>query len=288
VPFFSEFLYGELRGKADPAANASVHMEDYPAADLSCIDEELERRMSAAQKIVSLARAARTRVNLKIRQPLSELRVVLPKDVTPESLKDLVSVIAEELNVKKVVFSSDPGEVTSLTARPNFKLLGPKLGKSIGSAKQKIESLPDEELRSFKASGSIELDLDGRSVALTSDEIEVVSVDREGFAAESDSGYTVAVSTRLSDKLINEGLAREMVNKIQNMRKTSGLEVTDRINVLVQSDAKEIARALQDFRTYIMSETLADSLEFADASDYEGQDWKINEFDTRIGVSRTR
>jgi len=284
TPFFSEFIYGELRGKFDPDAPESVHMEEYPSVNESAIDEGLELRMGAGQKIVNLARAARTRVNLKIRQPLSVLKIVLPKELKSSDLETLTPIIAEELNVKEVQFTNDPGEVTSLSATPNFKLLGPKLGKKIGLAKQKIQDLPDEELRSFNRSGSMTLELDGDTYSLTSEEVEIVSVDREGYAAESDYGYTVAISTELTDDLLAEGYARELVNKIQNMRKASGFDVTDRINVDLSSSEQVISSA-DEFAEYIKSETLADNLRFKDNVP-DGQDWNINGEKAVIQVTR--
>ncbi len=284
MPFFSEFIYREMKGKIDPKANVSVHMEDFPETDESQIDLDLERRMSAVQKIVNLARAARTRANLKIRQPLAELRVVLPSEITESELDKLKPVIKDELNVKDVVFSDDPAEVTSLKAKPNFKLLGPKLGKDIGAAKAAIESLSDSELNTFRATGTISLSLNGQEYELGTDEIEIEAVDREGFAAESDSGYTIAIVTQLTDELRAEGYARELVNKIQNMRKSNGFQVTDRITVAISSEAEAVIAAMNSFREYIMTETLADSLE--QLSQNDGMEWNINEHKTLIRVTK--
>ena len=259
-------------------------MEDFPETDESQIDLDLERRMSAVQKIVNLARAARTRANLKIRQPLAELRVVLPSEITESELDKLKPVIKDELNVKDVVFSDDPAEVTSLKAKPNFKLLGPKLGKDIGAAKAAIESLSDSELNTFRATGTISLSLNGQEYELGTDEIEIEAVDREGFAAESDSGYTIAIVTQLTDELRAEGYARELVNKIQNMRKSNGFQVTDRITVAISSEAEAVIAAMNSFREYIMTETLADSLE--QLSQNDGMEWNINEHKTLIRVTK--
>lgn len=289
MPFFTEFLYRELVAKLEPNANQSVHMEDFPVADIAAIDLALEKRMGAAQKIVNLARAARTRVNLKIRQPLAELRVILPDDLSADDLDNLKPIIAEELNVKSVVFSDDASEVTSLTAKANFKLLGPKLGKKIGWAKDAISSLSDASLSEFQKTGKLALSLNGHDITLTTDEIEIESVDRDGYASERDSGIVVAISTTLTDDLISEGFARELVNKIQNMRKGHGLDVVDRINVTYDSSQPVVSSA-SGCADYIKGETLADSLvyepTFTGGQDWFIQEWNINGHHAVIRVKK--
>ena len=284
MPFISEFIYRELKGEVDEGANISVHMEDFPTVDETAIDTVLENRMSAAQKIVNLARAARMRVNLKIRQPLSELKVILPRDVSASDLAHLKPIIAEELNVKKVTFSDDASEVTSLKAKLNFKLLGPKLGKGVGLAKEAISLISDHSLREFLNTGKLPLSVNGEEYILTADEVEIESVDREGYAAETDAGFTVAIATVLTEELIAEGFARELVNKIQSMRKTSGFDVTDRINVSLSSTEKVVSSA-ENFTEYIKSETLADSIDFT-AELPDGQNWNINGEEAVIQVAK--
>jgi isoleucyl-tRNA synthetase len=285
MPFFSEFIYRELRGKHDPGANPSVHMEEFPKADEYQIDKALEERMGAAQKIVNLARAARTRVNLKVRQPLAEMRVQLPAGLIESDLEHLKPVIADELNIKAITYSRDAADLMSLKAKPNFKILGPKLGKKIGLAKDVISGLKEHALRDFLKAGKLAVSLEGEEFILTREDLEVESIDKEGFAAETDGNFVVAISTVLSESLIQEGIARELVNKIQNMRKTSGFEVTDRISVSVSS-IEAVLTSAKNWGGYIKGETLADDIVTSAVQIDGGQKWDINGHVAYIRVNR--
>jgi isoleucyl-tRNA synthetase len=282
MPFFSEKIYIELSGDGVE----SVHMEDYPAADESLIEPELEQKMASAITIVSLARTARTKSRLKIRQPLSEMIVVLPSDVRPDSLYNITGVISEEVNIKRIRFSADDSEIISLKAKPNFKLLGPKLGKKIGMAKSAIEKLDDDVLREYTSTEKLVLKLDDEQFTLSGDEIEIERVSKENYAVESDDGYSVAVSTLLDEGLIQEGYAREVVNKIQNMRKSADFQVTDRIRVSVKSTG-DVKSALDNFGDYVKGETLADELLSGDIEGEVQQEWDINGQPATITIART-
>ncbi|MBD3381049.1 MAG: isoleucine--tRNA ligase [candidate division Zixibacteria bacterium] len=282
MPFFTEKIYRELV----PSGKESIHMTDFPDFDQDKIDEKLETRMSSVISIVSLARTARTKARLKIRQPLAEMIAVLPKHLHKTDLDDLKPVIAEEINIKDVRFSSDDAEIIELTAKPNFKLLGPKLGAKIKLAKTAIESLPDSDLREFRKSGKLSLALDGEDFQISDGEIELETQDREGYAVEADDGISVAVSTELSEDLVMEGYARELINKIQNMRKSADFNVTDRIKVAVKS-TDPIDKTLDKFGEYIKTETLADEMARGEVKGEVTQDWDINGQPATITVSRT-
>lgn len=281
MPFFSEKIYIELAGNGVE----SVHMETFPVSDESMIVPELERKMASVISIVSLARTARTRSRLKIRQPLSEMIVVLPRGVESKSLDNLLGVIREEINIKDVHFSSDDSAIIELKAKPNFKLLGPKLGKKIGLAKATIENLGDDVLREFVSTGKLHLNLEGEEYTLSGEELEIERAEKSNFAVESDNGYSVAISTQLSDELIKEGYARELVNKIQNMRKTADFQVTDRIRVAIKS-TDEVMKALDSFGDYVKAETLANEISSNDIDGEASQEWDINGQPATITVSR--
>ena len=281
MPFFSEKMYRELAQNGTD----SVHLESYPVADENLIEADLEVKMNAAITIVSLARTARTKSRLKIRQPLAEMTVVLPKDVKQAAIEELVDVISEEINIKNVSFSDNDAGLVTLTAKPNFKLLGPKLGKKIKSAKAAIMELPDKTLREFMKSGSLDLKIDGETFTLNSEELEIESIDKENYAVEADNGFTVAISTMLTDDLVLEGYARELVNKIQNMRKTADFQVTDRIKVGIES-TDDIKKALDSFGDYIKTETLADDIAFNNSEGEVKQEWDLNGQPATIYVSR--
>ena len=281
MPFFSEKIYRELAQNG----TESVHLESYPVADESLIEPELEVKMNSAITIVSLARTARTKSRLKIRQPLADMTVVLPKGVEQSAIEELVDVISEEINIKNVSFSDNDAGLVTLTAKPNFKLLGPKLGKKVKSAKAAILELPDQVLREFKKSGALDLEIEGEKFTLTSEELEIESIDKENYAVEADNGFTVAISTQLTDELVLEGYARELVNKIQNMRKSADFQVTDRIRVGIESTG-EIKKALDSFGDYIKAETLADDIAFNKNEGEVKQEWDLNGQPATIYVSR--
>jgi len=281
MPFFAEKLYLELAR----CGTESVHLESFPEYDQDLILPDLENKMAAAISIVSLARSARTRSRLKVRQPLGEMTVVLPGNVKPQELADLTGVIAEEINIKQISYAQDDSEIITLRAKPNFKLLGPKLGKKIKTAKELIERLDNATLRRYQATGQLTLTIEGEHFTLNGDELEIEQVEKEHCAVESADGFLVAISTELTENLIMEGFARELVNKIQNMRKTADFKVTDRIKVSIKSTA-EIAQALNLFAEYIKSETLAEKISQGDDSGELKQDWDINGQPATIAVSR--
>ncbi len=288
TPFISELLWKELMGanREELGLPLSVHMTEFPSSDEALIDSALERNMGLVEKIVSLGRAARARKNLKVRQPLSSLMVGLPEDDDFEKLGNDLEIVRDELNVKEVVSSSNLDQYVSYSAKLNFKTAGPKLGKLVKAAAAHISGLPGETVKEFVKKNAFEFESDGKSVILTSDEVDVSENERDGFAVEHDSGVTIALVTELTGELINEGFARELVSKIQNMRKSSGFEVTDKISIGVETtDRLKSAATLHE--EFIKRETLAKSLMFLeqDAAD-GGTDWNINGEKATIVVAK--
>ncbi|MCI0596146.1 MAG: isoleucine--tRNA ligase, partial [candidate division Zixibacteria bacterium] len=258
APFISEKLYQELAAKFKSGAE-SVHWAAFPACDESKIDAALERKMDDLIQLVVLGRAARNKSKIKVRQPLPELYAVVPGGKPDAALAELAPIMAEELNVKKVTFLPSSETLFSLTAKPVFSALGPKWGKKIGAAAEKIKSLGTAELLRLKQKGELELVIDGETVTVNEGEVEIVEKSPEGLVGESFGGYAVALDTRLSEELVLEGLARELVNKIQNLRKESGFEVTDRIRLSI-AGTPAVAKALERFGPYIQKETLAEKI----------------------------
>ncbi len=258
APLVSEKLYQELVAKFKPGAD-SIHWETFPVCDEKKINAALERKMEDLIQLVVLGRAARNKSRIKVRQPLPELFAVVPGAESNRTLSELVPIMAEELNVKKVTFLPSSEKLFSLTAKPVFSVLGPKLGKKIGAAAEKIKSLGTGELLRLKQKGELELVIDGEVVTVDRSEVEIVEKSPDGLVGEIFGGYAVALDTRLSEDLVLEGLARELVNKIQNLRKASGFEVTDRIWLSV-SGTPPVAKALERFGGYIQRETLAERI----------------------------
>jgi len=279
-PFMSELLWKELQGDNRDRFGQplSVHMTAFPTANEALIDKELEDGMGMAEKIVSLGRAARSRHNLKVRQPLARLIISLPSDKRPEQLGPYLDIIRNELNIKKVEISDSTDTYMQYAAKLNFRLAGPKLGKEVKQAAALLAELEPAELRKFAVDKKLALKLgDGLTVELTDEEVEVSRLEKEGFAVEAEGGITVVLATGLTEELRDEGFAREMVNKIQNMRKTSGLNVTDRIRVRVVSTSR-LQTAASRFMDFICDETLAQELVFTKGIDNGNNvtEWNIN------------
>lgn len=276
IPIVSELIWKELMGENREKHNIplSVHMTDYPKTDKSVIDTELETVMGLTEKIVSLGRAARSRKNLKVRQPLAKLIINLPDGRSFDSLSDFIYVIKDELNIKEIEASDSLDNLVTYSAKLNFKTAGSKLGKNAKDAAAQIAALDSDIVKKFSIDKTIALDINGTSFELTTDEIDIIKTEIENYAVESESQITVALETLLSDELLSEGFAREVVNKVQNMRKTNGFEVTDRIDIFVSS-SKKLVDALGEYKDFIKSETLADSLEFKEALP-KGTEWNIN------------
>ncbi|MBU0630226.1 MAG: isoleucine--tRNA ligase, partial [Candidatus Margulisbacteria bacterium] len=255
-------------------------------AEESLIDERLEKEMAFVKKVVSLALSARKRKSLKVRQPLARIMIHSENGVKPSV--EISEIILQELNIKKIEYIEEAGDFLTYNAKPIFASLGPKVGKSMGQVAGIIKNLTTDEIKRFLSQGRFTISLDDRQLDLTGEEIEVVREEKEGFAVESDGGVTVALDTERTPELIDEGFAREVVNKVQNMRKTSGFEVTDRILVRLFAD-EPLAGAVDRFEKYIRTETLADSLERVGLNQAGGgTEWNINGEKAVISVARTK
>jgi isoleucyl-tRNA synthetase len=287
APFISELIWKELTaGIMIDTEVISVHMANYPKSDASLIDEKLEEKMDLARRIVSLGRAARSRKNLKVRQPLAKLMVGLPGKDGFSRLQDYIEIIKDELNIKEITPAEDLDKYVSFNAKLNFKTAGPKLGKAVKKAAAYVQELSSDEVKHFAQTGRMEIEADGHKITLTDDEVEVHKIEKEGFAVENDYSLTVALSTELTPELIDEGFAREMVNKIQNMRKSSGLEVTDHIKVAVHS-SDTLKKAVNKYDDFIRRETLAEQIEFIEKDPLENSTtWNINGEKAAIAVAK--
>jgi isoleucyl-tRNA synthetase len=296
TPFIAEKLYQELSAKVDPdspprsepnGSPQSVHLASFPKVDEKYIDKKLEEKMEVLRKIASLTRAARNRVNIKIRQPLPEVWAKVPKGMEKKELESLSKLILEEVNVKKVSFVDDDISMTELVAKPNFGRLGPKFGKDANQIAQKIRTLSKEELKRFKDEKVLKLELEGKIVELGGDDLEVGEKEKEGFVVESENEYKVALSTILTEELKDEGFARELVNKIQNMRKSAGFEVMNRIKMDIKTTPR-LYSAIEVFDEYIKSETLAEEITKSGEKGEFSQEWDINGERAQISVARVK
>ena len=266
MPFLAERIYLNLTEGLESGRD-SVHLEDFPRLDESLIDSELEAEMDIVRTCVTLARSMREEHKIKIRQPLSKMIVVSPP------LKVVVEtgeIIAEELNIKEVAFFESEAGLVKRSAKPNFRTLGPKFGARMKEAKAEIESLDEHQITAFLEAGQIEI----LGETLTSEDLVVEESVGENMAFKRGDGLAVVLDLRLTDELIDEGYAREFVNKAQNLRKRKGLNVTDRIEVTFTADDR-LASALKTYREYICKEILA--VGFERANDTGGEKVKIND-----------
>ncbi len=280
APFYAERLYRDLGcGTERP----SVHLANYPKADAAQIDADLERRMQLAQAITSMTLALRRKVNLRVRQPLQALQV----PITGEQLRDDITAVADlvknEVNVKEIMFVE--GDVIKKRIKPNFKVLGKKLGKDMKAVAAVLTQMQTPEVAEFERNGFTNVTLpDGNSVKVELADVEVIPDDIPGWNVASDGALTIALDVTLTPTLINEGLARELVNRIQNMRKDAGLNVTDRITVVIEPN-KLTDAAVADFNSYIADQVLATSLTVAPIAEGEGTLLDIDGNNVRVKIA---
>ena len=283
TPFISEELYRELAVKEEKLP--SVHLSTYPEGNDSLIDSSLEEKMEALKKIASLGRSARNKAGIKTRQPLEKMMVVLPDEKLKEKLLPMLGLIKEEINVKEIEVVGKDFSFAPLKAKPNFKLLGPKLGNDLTRVVEKLKSLNQEELAQFKKDKRFSLKIDGKLFDLNSDEVIISEEEKEGLALESDNGYKVALSTVLTEELLDEGFARELVNKIQNMRKSAEFEVMDKIVIDIKTTDR-LYKAIDLFEEYIKKETLAQRITKTGSKSEFSEEWDINGQKAEISITR--
>lgn len=281
TPFIAETIYRNLRTEAMPE---SVHLCDFPTAADARRDEDLEWQMSLAMNAVEQGRTLRAEYKLKNRQPLAGMDIACGSGTHLARIHELEDIIKDELNVKEVYFTSDASSFATVTAKPNFKKLGPRCGPLMKKVGAEISRLTADDLKLDGGGFSvIELEIDGQTFELQFDDIEIVRTPKEGLAVSEHDGIVVALNTGLTDELIAEGLAREFVNKIQNMRKEMDLEVTQRIHI--QFDADEaVAAAVGQHLDYIRAETLALSCEAAALQEQEETERELNGHACRLAV----
>ncbi len=280
APFISEEIYRCLNEATKKENYESVHLSLFPQAGE--IDEVLQRKMDVAQKIVYIVRSIRSKHNLRVRQPLSKIMVVVKKD-DRDSIKQMKQVILEEVNVKTLELLDTDSDLVGKKAKPNFKSIGPKFGKNVNSVANLIRNLTPEQVKIIEKGERLSLLLNENDIIIAPDDVEIVSEEIKGWIVESIEGTTVALDTALTEELINEGLVREFVNRVQNMRKDADFQVSDRIAVTVRA-SDNLVKAINEMKTYIQQETLAEELVFAEPQNGFLQEWKIGTEECLIGI----
>ena len=281
IPFMTEEIYQNLVRSVDKNAPESIHLTDFPTVNEEFIDKDLEISMDEVLDIVVLGRAARNSANIKNRQPIGNMYVKAETVLDPF----YVEIIEDELNVKAVEFKDDVEEFVSYSFKPQLKTVGPKYGKLLGKIKEALASLDGHAaMKSLNDTGSVDFEFDGEKVSLGREDLLIETAKNDDFVTEADNKTTVVLDIRLSEELIEEGFVRELISKVQTMRKEAGFEVVDHI-VLSQSGNERIAEIIRKNETVIKNDTLADEIVYNNVDGYT-KDWNLNGENTSLGVSK--
>ena len=286
APFFTDQLFQDLNSVCGRHQAESVHLADFPKADESQIDLDLEEKMGIAQNISSLVLGLRAKEKIKVRQPLQRIMVpVLDKNFA-RRLQDVSDLILTEVNIKEIDLLEDTEGVISKKIKPNFKTIGPKYGKQMKQIAGMVAQWGAENISDVEANGGWKGELGGEKIELDLADFDISTDDIPGWLVASEGRITVALDITLSDELKSEGIARELVNRIQNFRKDSGLEVMDRINLTF--DANPVVKtAIENNSDYIKAEVLALDISFDTLSDSQGTLADLEEGDTRIDLVKS-
>jgi len=285
APFLADRLYRDLVRYAEPDAPPSVHLTDFPAADLADIDLDLEHSMALAMEAVSLGRAARAVSRIKVRQPLRRLVLLVPGAAEASALERVKDLVADEVNTKEVEFTTAGDAFRRIRVAPLFPKLGPVFGKRVNVVAEVLKNLDAAAAQRFETEGRLAVHLDGEEKWVTREMVQFNSEARPGWAIAQEGRMTAAVDTSLDDDLIREGLARELVNRIQNMRKEAGFEVTDRIALDITGPAK-VLEAFESQRTYILQETLTVEVTGTGREGEYRRTWPLGDGETTLSVAR--
>ncbi len=286
APFLGEWLYQKLNSVTE-VDEESVHISFYPTVEETAIDKQLERRMELARQISSMVLSLRNRLEINVRQPLARIILPIDKEEDRQAIESVKEIILDEVNVKEIEFVDDDSGIVHKSAKPNYALLGEKLGSKMKPVASRVKELTTEEITEYEETGSIELDLgDEGIVQLGSDGLEINRTGLEGWSVETEKGLSVALDTELSPELVKEGLAREFVNRIQNMRKEADFDVEDRI-VIGFEGSDQLEEAVESMEDYIKRETLAEEIlaHELEVSDFVKK-WEIGDSEPTISIRR--
>ena len=284
APFFMDRLYRDLNGVTGKDKAESVHLTDYPESKTQYIDKALESKMEKAQNISSLVLSLRKKEMIKVRQPLQKILIPTLSEAEKAEILAVANLIKHEVNVKEIEFIDDASGILVKQIKPNFRTLGPKFGKQMKDIAAVINDFTQQDIQAFERQGTKEITLAGQTLTLDLTDVEITSQDIEGWlVASSSTGLVVALDATITDELRAEGIARELVNRIQNLRKDTGLEVTDRIRIRLQHQ-DTLEQAVRANEAYIKAETLANEILFADT--LQGEEVAFDDIVTKIVVEK--
>jgi isoleucyl-tRNA synthetase len=290
APFYADKLYGDLTAsppnplstrEGEPAP--SVHLSDFPVADEFLIDKDLEEKMQVAQQISSMVLALRRKVNIKVRQPLSMLMVPVLDERQKEIIEAIQALILNEVNVKTIKYVDNAAEILVKRIKPDFKKLGPLYGKIMKDLALAIAALSQQDIAVLEKTGSLSVPAAGQIAKITTDDVEIFSEDIPGWLVANEGKLTVALDITITEELKKEGIARELVNRIQNIRKANGYEITDKIRVTIQSDP-HVDEAVEEYSRYIANQVLANSVDLA--AIHEGVELDLDDFRLLVQIEK--
>ena len=284
APFFMDRLYLDLNKVTNKESFESVHLAEFPIADKSAIDKILERKMENAQTISSLVLSLRAKEKIKVRQPLQKIMIPVDNQSQKEEIQAVSALIKHEVNVKEIELLEDASDILVKQIKPNFKVLGPRFGRDMKLVSSAISSFSADDIKKIEQNGTLDVEINGKNVTLELNDVEITSQDIEGWLVANEGALTVALDVTITDDLRKEGIARELVNRIQNLRKDSGFEVTDRIDVQLQNDAL-VAAAIASNEDYIKSETLTEDLKIMDTIN-NGIEIAFDEVNTKLFIQK--
>ena len=284
APFFMDRLYRDLTQRTKSENFDSVHLAEFPNHVENFVDKSLESKMQKAQTISSLVLSLRKKEMIKVRQPLQKVMIPILDKNQRHEIEAVSDLIKAEVNVKEIELLDDASGILIKQIKPNFKTLGPRFGKDMGLISKQIQSLTPEQINQLDTLGVLNIEVSGNTITLSQDDVEISSQDIEGWLVANSNGITVALDITISPELKEEGIARELVNRIQNIRKDSGFEVTDKIKVHIQNNA-ELEKAVKANESYIKSETLTESLVF-ETTIQNGFEIEFDDIKTRILITK--
>ncbi|MDR2951056.1 MAG: isoleucine--tRNA ligase [Prevotella sp.] len=282
-PFYSDKLFCDLVAVSGREKVASVHLTNYPAYEPSVVDKCLEERMQIAQDISSAVLALRRKTNIKVRQPLMQIMIPVLNEQQGKDIDAVCELILNEVNVKELKYVDNAMGILVKKVKPDFKKLGPRYGKIMKQLAAEVQGMAQEAIAALEKDGNYTFDIDGQSATIEMADVEIISEDIPGWLVANAGKLTVALDVTITDDLRKEGIARELVNRIQNIRKSSGFEITDRINIKI-SDQEQIRDTISEYKDYIASQVLADKVELSDT--VTGQNVDMDDYILHISVEK--
>lgn len=281
APFYADRLYGDLKAASAENGCVSVHLSAFPKAEASEIDTTLEQRMELAQKVTSMVLSLRKKEHVIVRQPLQKICIPATDACQKENIEAMSQLFLDEVNVKELEFVE--GDMLEKKVKCNFRVMGKKFGKLMKAVAAAVGALSQNAINELSVNGSVQVDVDGQTVEIVREDVEIVSEDIPGWTVANDGALTVALDLEITEELKNEGMAREIVKRIQAYRKSSGFEITDHIHVVLSHD-DNLQKAVEAYHDYICSQVLADKLEFG--APESGEDLDFEDFKISVDITK--